>query len=79
MEQLEFNGIPKCHMLLEMAARLHFHGAPTAYACWIDETLNCPLKRIGQTVACAATHVWEQRVLQQWANLSDKIGEKHLV
>jgi len=54
---------PKHHMLCHMAVHIHDHGAPSAYATWVDEDQNGKLKRLGIN---AHTSVWEHRVLLDW-------------
>ena len=55
--------MPKHHMMMELAARLLWFGAPSAYGCWEDESLNGVLKPIA---ARAHRLVWGRRVLAEW-------------
>ena len=54
---------PKHHMLLELGARLLWHGGPSMYGCWQDESIN-------GLVASIAVHahrlVWAKRLLIEW-------------
>ena len=65
-EALAIEGLIKNHMLFEMVVGMHRHGAPTAYACWTDETLNAPLKAMANVISKSAHHAFERRLLEQW-------------
>ena len=63
---LAIGGLLKNHMLFELVLGMHRHGAPTAYACWTDETLNAPLKSMANVISKSAHHAFERRLLEQW-------------
>ena len=60
---LGMDNLPKANVFMELAARIVWLGAPSAYGCWKDESLNGDLKPI-----CQQAHrlVWAKRVLATW-------------
>ena len=48
MRELGVHEIPKVHMMAHLASFAFTKGAPSVWACWLDEALNQDLKKISK-------------------------------
>ena len=64
---------PKRHLLLHLVERSASQGNPAHYACWMDETLNKTLARVG---AAAHRAVWELRILREMEIVRETAAKK---
>ena len=63
LEALETPTKPKHHMMMELAARMHWFGSPSIYGCFRDEHLNGVLKLMANKVH---RRIFMRRVLIEW-------------
>jgi len=61
--------LKKHHQALHMAHRAKFHGNPSFYANWLDESLNQDLARIANA---SYAKVWHERLLAHWLCRADR-------
>ena len=73
LQVLSIGERPKHHQLMEMGARLLFHGTPAWTGCWKDESDNCRLKELAQQ---AHSGVFHERVLSAWMQLQTITAKK---
>ena len=58
--ELGIHQVPKLHTIAHFGDFGYHRGPPALWACWVDEGLNQPLKRIS---GVAHSAVWHERVL----------------